>query len=78
MTFDKKAFWAAIKEPLRILVLAILPFAFAWLTEFDYQWATAATLVLRFIDSYLHNVAKGEPAKTRNEGLLGEKGLTGF
>jgi hypothetical protein len=34
--------------------------------------------ILSFIDKYVHEVAKAEPAKTRNEGVGGVTGLTGF
>lgn len=73
-----EALFESIKEPLRLLVLAIIPFAIAYFTELDYQWAIGATIVLRFIDKWLHEIAIAQPAKTQNEGLLGVKGLTGF
>lgn len=58
---DWKKVWEATKEPLRLLVLAVVPFLLAYLSEFDYQWAVLATLVLRWIDSLLHQYApKGE------------------
>ena len=78
MKIDWKLVWEAIKEPLRLLVLAISPFIITSLTGTDAQWAIYATLVLRFIDKYLHDKAKEDPARMRNEGLLGVKGLTGF
>lgn len=58
---NKKALFEAIKEPLRLLVLAIIPFVVVWFTALPYQWAVVAILVLRAIDSYLHQLApKGE------------------
>ena len=75
---DWKVLWEAAKEPLRLMVLAILPFAITYFASLPYQWAIGATVILRFIDSWLHELAKAEPAKTRNEGLLGVTGLTGF
>lgn len=36
------------------------------------------TSLLKALDKWLHETAKLEPVKTRNEGVLGEKGLTGF
>lgn len=61
MKFDKKAFIEAIKEPLRILLLAVIPFAIAWASEFSYEWAGIVVVVLKFIDKYMHEVApKGE------------------
>ena len=75
---NKEALFEALKEPARLLVLAVLPFIIAYFVSLPYQWAVVVTLILRALDSYLHNVAKEEPAKTRNEGLLGVRGLTGF
>lgn len=71
-------FIEAIKEPLRLLVLAIIPFAVAWFAALPYQWAVLATVILKFIDKYLHEVAKEVPAKKQKEGLFGLRGLTGF
>ena len=75
---NKDALWEAVKEPLRLLLLAILPFAVTFITELDFQWAVYATVVLRFIDKYLHEFSKAQPAKQRRDGLGGVKGLTGF
>ena len=58
---DKNALYEAVKEPVRLLVLAIVPFGIAWLGGLNYEWALIATAVLRFVDKYLHNLApKGE------------------
>ena len=75
---DWKLVWEAAKEPLRLLVLAIIPFIVTMVAGIDAQWAIYATIALRFIDKYLHEIAKAEPAKTRNEGIGGITGLTGF
>jgi len=61
MKFDWNALWEAVKEPLRWLVLAILPFLIAYVTQLNYGWAVVATVILRIIDSYLHEHApKGD------------------
>jgi len=78
MKIEWNLVWEAVKEPLRLIVLAIIPFIVTSIAGIDAQWAIYATLVLRMIDSYLHQIAKEEPAKSRNEGLLGIRGLTGF
>ena len=78
MKIEWNLVWEAVKEPLRLIVLAIIPFIVTSIAGIDAQWAIYATLVLRMIDSYLHQIAKEEPAKSRNEGLLGVRGLTGF
>ena len=53
----KEAFFEAIKEPARLLVLAIIPTAIVWLTELGYEWAIIATAVLRALDKFLHQLA---------------------
>ena len=68
----------SIKEPLRLLALAIVPFAIAYFAELPQQWAVAAVVALRFIDKWLHEIAIAQPVKKQNEGLLGVKGLVGF
>jgi hypothetical protein len=74
MTNEKllKTIWKAAKEPLRLLVLAVLPVLITHLSQLDYQWAVVGTLLLRLIDSVLHEVGK----ETNNETLT--KGLTRF
>ena len=69
---NKKVLWEAIKEPLRLLVLAIIPFALAYFGTINYQWAAIITAILRFADKVLHEIGK----ETDNEKLL--KGITGF
>jgi len=66
------ALWEAAKEPLRLLVLAALPVLITYLSQLDYQWAVVGTLLLRLIDSILHEVGKA----TENKNLT--KGLTRF
>lgn len=76
--FDKDVFFEAIKEPLRLLLLAVIPFAIIYFAALPYQWAIALTVVLRFIDKWLHEIEIAKPAKQQNEGILGVRGLTGF
>jgi hypothetical protein len=61
--------WEACKEPLRLLVLALIPFAIAYLTELNYSWAVAATVVLRFIDKLLYEIGKANGNKSIEAGL---------
>lgn len=75
---NREALWEAAKEPLRLLVLAVLPFAIAYFASLDYQWAVVATVVLRFVDKWLHEIEIAKPVKQQNDGLLGVRGLTGF
>jgi len=74
----KEAILEALKEPLRILVLSILPLAISYFASLPYEWAAFAILVLRFLDKFLHEYEKELPVKEQNDGLLGLKGLTGF
>lgn len=74
----KEALWEAVKEPLRLLVLAIIPFGISYFTEVGTEWAIGAVVILRFIDKWLHEYAVAKAKKDRNEGWLGVKGLTAF
>lgn len=55
---NKKALWKAVKFPLRLLVLAILPFVITYFGKFDAQWAVIATAILIFVDKLLHEIGK--------------------
>lgn len=58
----------AIKEPLRVLVLAIIPVVLSYLEVINTEWALVIVAILRVVDKYLHLSAP--------EGKAG--GLTGF
>jgi hypothetical protein len=61
MKIDWDALWEGCKEPLRWLVLAIIPFAIAFFSDISYGWAGLVIVLLRIIDGYLHEQApKGE------------------
>lgn len=73
----------SLKEGARVVVLAIIPVLLLSLQNGDgFDWkligVTGAVALLRFVDSFLHESAKEQPKSERNEGLMGEKGLTGF
>ena len=74
MTNEKllKTIWEAAKEPLRLLVLSVLPVLITSLGDLSYWWAGVAIVLLRLLDSVLHEVGK----ETNNETLT--KGLTRF
>ena len=74
--FDKEALWKAVKEPLRLLVLAVVPFGIAYFMGIEAQWAITATVVLRFIDKYLHEVGKEQSTEREESPLV--KGITRF
>lgn len=68
----KEAVWKAIKEPLRLLVLALIPFAVAYFADLPFEWAGAVTVLLRFVDKLLHELGKEQ------ENPLLTRGLTQF
>jgi len=51
---QKDVLWESIKEPLRLLVLAIIPFAVAYFSDLSYEWAGVLVLLLRGVDKFLH------------------------
>ena len=69
---DKKIILETIKEPLRLLVLAIIPLIIVYFTELSFEWAGLMVIILKGLDKYLHNVGKA----TKNEKLV--TGLTRF
>jgi len=54
---DWKKLWEASKEPLRILVIAIIPIMLAYLEVINTELAIAIIAVLRVVDKYLHLLA---------------------
>ena len=69
---NKSALVEAVKEPLRLLVLAVIPFGIAWLGGLPYEWAVVATVALKFLDKFVHQLGKN----TDRVGLV--KGITRF
>jgi hypothetical protein len=71
---SKSALWEAIKEPLRILVIALIPLLINWLSgqPWNTEFITLTVIVLRAIDKILHDYGK-EAGNTTLEG-----GLTRF
>jgi hypothetical protein len=49
-----KAIWEAIKEPLREIVLAIIPGLLVYFEKIDEWWAVILYLILRGLDKYIH------------------------
>ena len=66
------AVWEAAKEPLRLVVLAIIPVLLVYFGTINTQWAAAIIVILRLIDSVLHELGKTE----KNDSLT--LGLTRF
>lgn len=69
---SKEALWEAIKEPLRLMVIAIIPLLLSYFGTLPYEWAGVLILALRFLDKVLHEIGK----ENKDEALV--KGLTGF
>jgi hypothetical protein len=69
---NKQVVWEAVKEPLRLLVLAIIPLLLVYFVSLPYEWAGVIILALRLLDKFLHEVGK----ETKNKRLI--KGLTQF
>jgi hypothetical protein len=61
---DKNVLWEAVKEPLRLLVLAIIPFGIAYFSNQNYELAVVGTVVLRFIDKFLWELGQSKPKQT--------------
>jgi hypothetical protein len=55
--------WEAVKEPLRLLVLAIIPSLLVYFGAINTEWAAIILLVLRFIDKWLHEYGKSVSTK---------------
>ena len=54
----KAAIIEACKEPLRLLVLSIVPILIAMLTDVPYEWAGIMIVLLRLLDSLMHELGK--------------------
>ena len=67
---DKNVLFEAIKEPLRLLVCALLPFGIAYLKDLPYEWATIATIVLKTADKFLHEYGKATGGDKLVKGLV--------
>ena len=73
---DWKLIWKAAKEPLRLLVLALIPFALVYLETISAEWAVVLLFVLRFVDKWMHEAGKAKSTARVESKLV--KGLTRF
>lgn len=69
---NKNAIWEAVKEPIRLLVLSIIPLILVYFQTINAQWAALIVVALRFVDKYLHELGK----ENENENL--KKGIVRF
>jgi len=66
-----EALWEAVKEPLREIILAILPFLVIYFSEVHAWWGVLLYVILRGGDQYLHELWKVNKKK-------GIRGLSPF
>ena len=65
------ALWEAVKEPLRLILLALV----AWVITYiipgvqDPTWNAIILLVLRFLDKWLHEMGKASDNATLTRGI---------
>lgn len=64
-----QALWNGVKEPLRLFVLALVSWLIVELTKVDAQWGVVLVFVLRFVDSWLHELGKAADNKALTLGL---------
>lgn len=65
-----QALWEGIKEPLRLLVLAIVSYLIInVLPNVSTTWVVPLTFLLRFIDSWLHELGKATDSERLTRGL---------
>ena len=65
----RTALWNAAKEPLRWLVLAVIPVVIVYLTGLNAQWAVYSVVVLRLLDKFIHELGKEANNDTMVMGL---------
>jgi hypothetical protein len=73
---NKEALLEAIKEPLRLLVLAVIPFLLEYFGKIGTEWAIVLVIILRFVDKYVHELGV-EQSTTKVESPL-VTGITRF
>jgi hypothetical protein len=54
----KSVIWEATKEPLRLLAIALIPIFITLFTNLPYTWTAVIIILLRYIDSLLHEIGK--------------------
>ena len=76
MKISWNALWEAVKEPLRLLAMAVVSFGVTELAALPYEWIPVLVLMLRFTDKLLHQVGKENSTTKEKSSLTG--GLTRF
>ena len=78
MKVNWQALWEAVKLPLRVFVLSLIPVAITWLSGLNQAWAGIAITFLVVLDKYIHEAEVAKPVSKQKEGIGGVRGLTGF
>jgi hypothetical protein len=65
----REVIWESVKEPLRLLVLAVIPLLVVYFGGLSYEWAAALVVALRFVDKLLHNLGKEQENELLTRGL---------
>jgi len=65
----KEAVWEAIKEPLRLLVLSVIPLLLVYFQGLPYEWAGVIILALRLLDKFLHEIGKEIDSSVLTKGI---------
>ena len=76
MKISWNALWEDVKEPLRLLAMAVVSFGVTELATLPYEWIPVLVLMLRFTDKLLHQVGKENSTTKEKSSLTG--GLTRF
>jgi len=76
MKISWNALWEAVKEPLRLLAMAVVSFGVTELATLPYEWIPVLVLMLRFTDKLLHQIGKENSTTKEKSSLTG--GLTRF
>ena len=76
MKISWNALWEAVKEPLRLLAMAVVSFGVTELAALPYEWIPVLVLMLRFTDKLLHQIGKENSTTKEKSSLTG--GLTRF
>lgn len=67
---NKNAIWEAVKEPLRLLVLAVIPLVLVYFQAINTEWAILIVGALRFVDKLLHEIGKENGDENLTKGIV--------
>ena len=67
---NKTVLWEAVKEPLRLLVLAVIPLVLVYFQAINTEWAILIVGALRFVDKLLHEIGKENGDENLTKGIV--------